>query len=107
MGNFDDEPINSHQLRLLLRFLSSLAKVFSIPAERIIGHREAFVLVEKGYISEHYRKHNRKSCPGWKFSMNLIRQSLMDMGIPVQDEDLLNALSKFDRKTLSERRVWW
>jgi len=107
VGNFDEKPINSHQLHLLLRFIHSLAKVFSIPAERVIGHREAFVLVEKGYISEYYRKHNRKSCPGWRFSMNVVRQSLIDMGIPVHDTDLLERLSRFDRKTLSERRVWW
>ena len=47
---------------------------FSIPLDKVIGHRELNLLVDKGLLEKQYR--TSKSCPGKKIDMNEVRQQI-------------------------------
>ncbi len=107
VGNFDESTVERKLYEKIISFVLSLARFFSIPAERVIGHREVHILAEVGLISEHYKSSGRKSCPGWNFSMNVIRARLVDMGIPIRDDRLFAQLYQFDRQATERREVFW
>ena len=93
LGNFDNYEPDPEGWKVLVRLVRSLAEVFDIPADRIIGHREVNVLVEGNLLSPKYRVH--KTCPGWKFSMERLRA---EVHRPVQSEALFRALNDYDRR---------
>ncbi len=107
VGNFDQEIPDRILLEKTISFVRSLAHFFSIPAERIIGHREVHILAEVGLISEHYRTSGRKSCPGWNLSMNVVRAHLVDLGIPIRDDGLFARLYQFDKQAMQRKEIFW
>ena len=57
---------------------------FSIPLDKVIGHRELNELAKKNIISSRYR--TSKSCPGTKIDMDAIRNKLSQSHQLVNDE---------------------
>ncbi len=107
VGNFNENIPERSLWDKILSFVFSLAMTFSIPAERVIGHREVHILAELGIISEHYKNSGRKSCPGWNFSLNVVRSRLVDMGIPIRDDGLFARLYQFDKQVVEKKKIFW
>lgn len=58
VGNFDDEPVPQAMWEKGIRFVRSLVRIFNIPIENIVGHRDFAPY---------------KSCPGMLFSVDKFR----------------------------------
>lgn len=74
-GSGDHEPFNPAQLRSLVAQCAAWCRLYNLPAERVIGHREA---------PAHGAKPTGKSCPGKLVDMDAIRALVRDelSGIP-------------------------
>ena len=109
VGNFNDRPPTNKQLYVLInRIIVPLVKIFNIPLEMIQGHREAFVAVKyEGRYPTYCLKQNKKSCPGWSFSMANLRNILKNMGLNPRDKKYLKELDDFDREAVNLRKVFW
>ena len=74
IGHGDKNDFTPAQYESLYGLIRRLMTEFSIPVNKVIGHRELNDLAEKDIISSRY--HTRKSCPGHKIDMNFIREQL-------------------------------
>jgi hypothetical protein len=78
VGNFDlAAPSRGAIQRLVLRFLLPWVVAYSIPPERIIGHRDAGLMVGKDWrVSDPNGPGGRqfKSCPGALFDLDVVRR---------------------------------
>ena len=74
VGHGDKSDFTSKQYESLYKLIKELMVEFSVPVEKVIGHREVNNLVDAGEVSTQYR--TSKTCPGNKVDMNLIRQYL-------------------------------
>ncbi len=74
IGHGDKNNFTANQYESLYKLIKELMIEFSVPVEKIIGHREINNLVETGEVSSQYR--TSKTCPGTKVDMNVIRQHL-------------------------------
>jgi len=74
IGHGDKEDFTPAQSESLYGLIRRLMTEFSIPANKVIGHRELNDLAEQDIISLRYR--TSKSCPGDKIDMNFIREQL-------------------------------
>ena len=91
---FDFTPAQYESLYSLIRRLMT---EFSIPADKVIGHRELNDLVKQNIISSRYR--TSKSCPGDKIEMNYIREQLAHITANPEHETL--AVSAESRLAMS------
>lgn len=106
VGNFDIAPPKERMISVLLdRILVPLMVYFDIPVEMVQGHREAPIVLKYEGRGGYCLKHNRKSCPGWHFSMKSLREILIWKGFPVRDKKLLTILNNFDEKILSRKNI--
>ncbi len=71
IGNGDERAFSDAQLAQLRALVRTLQAEFSIPAERVIGHRETRGLVPPALAT-------RKECPGGKLDLAAFRASLAD-----------------------------
>jgi len=67
IGNFDAMPPDQITWNVTLELTRRLMKTFKVPREKVIGHRETFVLLEEPV---------EKSCPGTKWDMDKFRKEL-------------------------------
>ena len=74
IGHGDKFDFTPAQYQSLYGLIRRLMTEFSIPINKVIGHRELNDLAEQEIISTRYR--TSKSCPGNKIDMNFIRQQL-------------------------------
>ena len=74
IGHGDKEDFTPAQYESLYGLIRRLMTEFSIPAKKVIGHRELNDLAEQDIISSRYR--TSKSCPGDKIDMKVIREQL-------------------------------
>jgi N-acetylmuramoyl-L-alanine amidase len=74
IGHGDKSDFTPAQYESLYGLIRRLMTEFSIPVNKVIGHRELNDLAEKDIISSRY--HTSKSCPGHKIDMNFIREQL-------------------------------
>jgi N-acetylmuramoyl-L-alanine amidase len=74
IGHGDKNDFTPAQYESLYGLIRRLMTAFSIPTNKVIGHRELNDLAEKDIISSRY--HTSKSCPGHKIDMNFIREQL-------------------------------
>ncbi len=95
IGHGDKNDFTPAQYESLYRLIRRLMTEFSIPVDKIIGHREMNTLAEQGVISSRYR--TSKSCPGHKIDMDFIRQQL-----PVIDESIDHDLPEFSVESRQE-----
>ena len=93
LGDYDTYEPDPEGWKVLVRLVRSLAEIFDIPADHIIGHREVNVLIEKNIISSKYRV--RKTCPGQKLSMRKLRA---ETHRPIYSEILFETLNDYDRR---------
>jgi len=109
VGNFDRYPPTRTQINKLVKYiLKPLMIYLDVPVERVIGHREAFIALQREGASETcIKKYNRKSCPGWRFKMASLRDRLVREGMPIHDHKLLQELDEFDKKATTLRKVFW
>ncbi|ARD43778.1 N-acetylmuramoyl-L-alanine amidase [Colwellia sp. PAMC 21821] len=91
---FDFTPAQYESLYSLIRRLMT---EFSIPADKVIGHRELNDLVKQNIISSRYR--TSKSCPGDKIEMNYIREQLAHITASPEHETI--AVSAESRLAMS------
>jgi N-acetylmuramoyl-L-alanine amidase len=70
VGNFDAEVPDSEQMETLSAICVDLQRQFDIPRKNVIGHRETYVLLGVPV---------QKTCPGKLFSMDLLRERLIDL----------------------------
>ena len=68
-GSGDHEPFNAAQLRSLVAQCAAWCRLYSLPAERVIGHREAPAFGAKP---------TSKTCPGKLVDMDVIRGLVRD-----------------------------
>jgi len=71
VGNYDLSPPPPDIWNLLLEAIRKVINVFKIPVEKVIGHRETYIL---------RRVPVEKSCPGKQFDMNRLRSELNARG---------------------------
>jgi len=71
VGNFDLAPPPEKQLQATARIVSWAMREFKIPRERVIGHRDAGLMVGLDWTKGQY-----KSCPGRYFSLEAFREML-------------------------------
>ncbi len=71
VGHGDKRDFTAAQKRSLVRLLGDLARKYSVPVERVLGHREVNDLVDAGLVEEIYR--TSKTCPGKKVDTDEIR----------------------------------
>jgi hypothetical protein len=71
VGNFDETPTPPAQLALTLELVRRLQRLFRIPGEKVLGHREVGLLA--GFD---WRQGEYKSCPGRLFDMDAFRRAL-------------------------------
>jgi N-acetylmuramoyl-L-alanine amidase len=110
VGNFDTDKVPDQQLSKALELTRTLMKVFNIPIENVIGHREVYVLCQEKLINCDKRviEENTKTCPGLNFSMNYFRELLAkDENLKIVNQKLYSALSQFDNKFMKEKRIFW
>jgi len=110
IGNFDNDEVPNEQLSKALKIVRSLMKIFNVPIECVIGHREIYVLCEQKIINKtpDIINQNLKTCPGLKFSMNYFRELLAkDENLRIVNRRLYDELSKFDHKFMKEKRIFW
>ena len=74
IGHGDKNDFTPAQYESLYGLIGRLMTEFSIPTNKVIGHRELNDLAEKDIIALRY--HTSKSCPGHKIDMNFIREQL-------------------------------
>jgi len=74
IGHGDKEDFTPAQYESLYGLIHKLMAEFSIPINKVIGHRELNKLAEQDVISSRYR--TSKSCPGHKIDMNFIRDQI-------------------------------
>lgn len=67
VGNYDVAPPTSDQLQLLATICIELQAIYKIPKEKVIGHRETYLLLGKPV---------GKTCPGSKFALDGFRSRL-------------------------------
>lgn len=70
VGNFDNEAPTIEHYQQLKRLCLSLMRIYSIPKENVIGHREA-------QAAGGVPPSKRKTCPGKLFDMDYFRQTLI------------------------------
>lgn len=71
-GNGDLQPFTPEQHDALIRLLGSLCRVYRVPFDHVLGHREVNDLVAKGLAP----KGTPKTCPGKLVSMKEIRSEV-------------------------------
>lgn len=71
VGNFDKYYPSRKQWDSLIELVRRLMDEYGIPADKVIGHREAYAL--RGMEAE-------RSCPGFKFDCDKMRRSLYPHG---------------------------
>ena len=74
IGHGDINDFTPAQYESLYQLISKLMAEFSIPASKVIGHRELNILADNDIISSRYR--TSKSCPGSKIDMDFIREQI-------------------------------
>lgn len=74
VGNFDNKPPTEPVLAVLRGLVKSIQDTYNIPANRVLGHKEAQVAM--GGVAT-------KTCPGSQFNMDVFRASLEDKHEPV------------------------
>ena len=110
VGNFDADKVPNQQLLKALELTKTLMKIFKIPIENVIGHREVYVLCQEGLVNcdKKIIEENAKTCPGLNFSMNYFRELLAkDENLKIANRRLYNELSKFDDRFIKEKRIFW
>jgi N-acetyl-anhydromuramyl-L-alanine amidase AmpD len=85
IGHGDKHDFTPSQYESLYTLIRRLMTEFSIPVNKIIGHREMNDLAERGVISSRYR--TSKSCPGHKIDMDFIREQLSTAVINTEVEN--------------------
>ena len=86
IGHGDKFDFTPAQYESLFSLIRRLMTEFSIPADKVIGHRELNDLVKQNIISSRYR--TSKSCPGDKIEMNYIREQLAHITASPEHETL-------------------
>jgi len=71
VGDFDAAPPPEKQVERAVRLVSWLMEEFRIPRERVVGHRDAGLMVGMDWQKGQY-----KTCPGRMFSMEHFREQL-------------------------------
>lgn len=71
IGNFDRYYPSKMQWKSLVSLLKKLSAEHSVPADCVIGHREAYKLL--GMEPE-------RSCPGWKIDLDRLRKEIYPHG---------------------------
>lgn len=84
IGHGDKFDFTLAQYKSLYGLIEKLMTEFSIPLDKVIGHRELNELAKKNIISSRYR--TSKSCPGTKIDMDVIRNTLSQSHSLVKDE---------------------
>lgn len=84
IGHGDKFDFTLAQYKSLYGLIEQLMTEFSIPLDKVIGHRELNELAKKNIISSRYR--TSKSCPGTKIDMDVIRNTLSQSHSLVKDE---------------------
>lgn len=74
IGHGDINDFTPAQYESLYQLVRQLMTEYSIPVDKVIGHRELNTLADNEVISSRYR--TSKSCPGNKIDMDFIRQQL-------------------------------
>lgn len=69
VGNYDEFPPSDEAIQTLNGFLMWLMRLYKIPVEKVIGHREAQAI--GGVPPE-----SRKTCPGKSLNMRIYRDQL-------------------------------
>lgn len=69
IGNFDKEPPSADLIFVLCSLIRDLQRVFKIPRDQVLGHRETFVKLNQPV---------EKTCPGTAFDLNALRAKLID-----------------------------
>jgi N-acetyl-anhydromuramyl-L-alanine amidase AmpD len=86
IGHGDKHDFTPPQYESLYILTRRLMTEFSIPVNKVIGHREMNDLAERGVIASRYR--TSKSCPGHKINMDFIREQLSSVVINTDVENL-------------------
>lgn len=79
IGHGDINDFTPAQYESLYQLVKQLMLEFSIPVNKVIGHRELNLLADNEVISSRYR--TSKSCPGHKIDMDFIREQLSSAAI--------------------------
>jgi len=108
VGNFDNEKPNDQQINKLIFLLKDLMILFNIPISNVIGHRETYILYKNGVLTYDTYKENIKSCPGFNFSMKMIRNILSkDENLKIGNEQLLKQLNDFDDEVIKRKEIFY
>lgn len=86
-GHGDDSDFTASQYASLERLVTRLMQQYSVPLEKVIGHREINRLIQMGLVSDNYR--TSKSCPGNAVDMDELRQRLGDLPADAASDDEL------------------
>ncbi len=82
LGHGDKYDFSEAQYEALYTLLRKLQKKYNVPTKNVIGHRELYVLVERGELAQRFV--TNKSCPGKKISMINIRSQLARSTVSVR-----------------------
>ena len=85
IGHGDINDFTPAQYESLYQLVKQLMSEFSIPVNKVIGHRELNLLADNEVISSRYR--TSKSCPGHKIDMDFIREQLSSAAINTEVEN--------------------
>ncbi|MCS7230754.1 MAG: peptidoglycan recognition family protein [Elusimicrobiota bacterium] len=106
VGNYDNEILDLDKKQTLLFLLKTLMYLLDLSPERVIGHREYYVLTQLNLADKRYLSENIKTCPGVNFPMHEIRETLSKK-FKVKNSNLFKVLQSFDREFLAKRKVFW
>lgn len=82
-GNGDIYPLTPEQMETGLDLGARLARLYDVPIENVIGHREINRLVESGVLASKYL--TTKSCPGHRISPHALRLGIAKRLFPAPD----------------------